>query len=115
MTSYPGIDFLFFFFSRFFGLAYSGEWGGGQGTRACVCGGWVAGDSGEAPPGRDGDRLATAGLRGLLGITDVSCGDSEDGVSPTVPASGVTFSGDPDWSVEHLECSCFPKRPDGSV
>lgn len=60
-------------------------------------------------PSRDGDRLATAGLRGLLGITDVSCGDSEDGVSPTVPASGVTFSGDPDWSVEHLERWCGPR------
>lgn len=81
---------------------------------AFAVGGWWEA-LGRHPPSRDGDRLATAGLRGLLGITDVSCGDSEDRVSPTVPASGVTFSGDPDWSVEHLERWCGPKRPDGSV
>lgn len=38
-----------FFYSWFFGLAYSGELGHGQGTRACICTGWVVGGSGEEP------------------------------------------------------------------
>lgn len=50
MTSYPSIDF--FFYSWFFGLAYSGELDHGQGTRACIC-------SAQADGGRIWGRTST--------------------------------------------------------
>lgn len=74
MTSYPSIDF--FFYSWFFGLAYSGELDHGQGTRACICSaqaGWW--EALGKNPNRDEDTPVTPGHR--LGITDVFCGDSE--------------------------------------
>lgn len=114
----PVLIFFFFFYSWFFGLAYSGELGHGQDTRACICGaqaGWW--EALGKNPNRDEDSLVTTGHFDLLGITGVSCEESEGRVPQLFQPSSVTFIGDPACSIEHLESWhwCGPKWPDDSV
>lgn len=97
LTRWHLIPVLIFFYSWFFGLAYSRELGHGQSARACICGarpGWW--EALGKNPNRDEDSLATTGHWDLLGIIDVSCGDSEGRVSQLF-LSLLSFIGDPAW------------------
>lgn len=116
MTPYPGIDF-FLFFLLFFGLAYSGDLGHGQGTRACIRGaqaGWW--EALGKNPTRDEDNPPYRSVESAGHNCCILWGQWRRGFT-TAPASSVSVIGDPGCPVKHLESWHWraPKWPDGSV